>query len=57
MERGIEYNLRNPSERAIQTQKSKTAGHFIEDFCNWNLNEVLDTILLDILIDIDFLEL
>ena len=43
LERGIEYNLRNPSERAIQTQKSKTAGHFIEDFCNWNSNKVLDT--------------
>ena len=43
LERGIEYNLTNPSERAIQTQKSKTKGHFIEDFCNWNSNKVLDT--------------
>ena len=57
LERGIEYNLRNPSERAIQTQKSKTAGHFIEDFCNWNSNKVLDTILFDILGRSHFLHL
>ena len=40
LQRGIEYNLKYPSERAIQTEKSKTVGHFIEDFCNWSSNKV-----------------
>jgi ectoine hydroxylase-related dioxygenase (phytanoyl-CoA dioxygenase family) len=35
VERGIERNLAEPSERAIVASRDEDAGRFVEDFCNW----------------------
>jgi len=35
VERGIERNLAEPSERALVASKANDAGRFVEDFCNW----------------------
>ena len=33
--RGIERNLREPSERALVASRADDPGRFVEDFCNW----------------------
>jgi ectoine hydroxylase-related dioxygenase (phytanoyl-CoA dioxygenase family) len=35
VERGIERNLAEPSERALVASRDDDAGRFVEDFCNW----------------------
>jgi ectoine hydroxylase-related dioxygenase (phytanoyl-CoA dioxygenase family) len=35
VERGIERNLAEPSERAMVASKPDDPGRFFEDFCNW----------------------
>jgi ectoine hydroxylase-related dioxygenase (phytanoyl-CoA dioxygenase family) len=35
VERGIERNLAEPSERALVASREDDAGRFVEDFCNW----------------------
>ena len=35
VERGIERNLAEPSERALIASRDDDAGRFVEDFCNW----------------------
>ena len=35
VERGIERNLAEPSERALIASRDDDPGRFIEDFCNW----------------------
>ena len=35
VERGIERNLAEPSERAIVASRDEDAGRFVEDFCSW----------------------
>jgi ectoine hydroxylase-related dioxygenase (phytanoyl-CoA dioxygenase family) len=35
VERGIERNLAQPSERALVASRDDDAGRFVEDFCNW----------------------
>ena len=35
VERGIERNLADPSERALVASRDDDAGRFVEDFCNW----------------------
>lgn len=36
---GIERNLENLSPRAIVASAPDDPGHFVEDFCNWQINE------------------
>ena len=35
VERGIERNLAEPSDRALVASRDDDAGRFVEDFCNW----------------------
>jgi ectoine hydroxylase-related dioxygenase (phytanoyl-CoA dioxygenase family) len=35
VERGIERNLVDPSDRALVASRDDDAGRFVEDFCNW----------------------
>ena len=35
VERGIERNLAEPSERALVASRDDDGGRFVEDFCNW----------------------
>ena len=37
--RGIDANLAAPSPRAIVASAPGDPGHFVEDFCNWQVNE------------------
>ncbi|WAG80930.1 phytanoyl-CoA dioxygenase family protein [Metapseudomonas furukawaii] len=39
LERGIEENLANPSERAKVASREDDPGWFFEDFCNWREND------------------
>ena len=36
VERGIERNLAEPSERALVASRPDDPGRFFEDFCNWD---------------------
>ena len=36
VERGIERNLAEPSERALVASRPDDPGRFFEDFCNWS---------------------
>ena len=36
VERGIERNLADPSERALVASPDTDSGRFVEDFCNWS---------------------
>src|SRR5919204_3418670 len=35
VERGIDRNLGDPSERALVASRPDDPGRFVEDFCNW----------------------
>src|SRR5205823_14266749 len=35
VERGIERNLAEPSDRALVASRDDDSGRFVEDFCNW----------------------